>query len=334
MVCGTLSAIGFSGMRARVSIFSLMVGVCFLYVGIFFFVVLEGWGNRGNGRLEVRYQDQKTSLLAEDETMESSRDERFLESPFTSIESYDEAFRNAEKNAIPLHGRPIVGITSHHFLARDLIAGTFLSGESSGVTYVIIVGPDHFEAEYSEGTLAFTSKLPWRTPFGEMLVDPLFSSAAFPTVAESDTLFFREHSIYTLVPFAKHFFPRAFIVPLVLKNTRNTPKKFEELGRKIAEHFEDEKIFVMISSDFSHDVSAREARSLDKKSIASLRTLPMGDFSSATNDCRSCLAFLDGYLKGKLTSFSLIENKTSADFGGGADSVTSYVSGVFVEQGN
>lgn len=333
MVGGAFLAVDFSDMRARFPILFPAIGVPVLCVGIFFLVfLLEKKEDAENDQQKNRFQ--KVEFQTENEELEIARKDRFLESPFISVKLYEEAFRNAKRNVTHLSGRPIAGITSHHFLARDLIAGTVLFGSSPNVTRVIIVGPDHFEVEYPEGVIAFTSRLPWRTPFGEMLADPLFSSAPFSTVAQNDAVFFREHSIYTLVPFVKYFFPHASIAPIILKNTRNIPEKFEELGREIAENSGDEKTFVLVSSDFSHDVSVREARVLDKKSIAFLETFPVGGLSSVTNDCRSCLAFLMGYLEGKSVSFSLIENKTSADFGGDEKSVTSYVSGIFVEQGN
>jgi poly-gamma-glutamate synthesis protein (capsule biosynthesis protein) len=143
----------------------------------------------------------------------------------------------------------------------------------------------------------------------------------------SDINSFRgEHGIYVLVPFIKKFFPNAKIIPLVL-NMGIKADDFVALGKKL----QNKNSILIVSSDFSHEASAQTASIQDKKSVEIFKNLSQKNFDGLNNDCKQCIAVLQGFLGDKNYAFNLIDNKNSSDFGpstgSGQAAVTSYVSG-------
>ncbi|RLC33250.1 hypothetical protein DRH14_05210, partial [Candidatus Shapirobacteria bacterium] len=65
----------------------------------------------------------------------------FLTSFYNRKNDYEqsfEPFNNIAKKKV------VAGITSHHFLAKDLIANFFSGIDQKGTKTIYIVGPDHF----------------------------------------------------------------------------------------------------------------------------------------------------------------------------------------------
>lgn len=244
---------------------------------------------------------------------------------------YQTVFENAAKEIEPKDNVAAL-ITSHHFLASPLIARTYRAGESDSIRRVILLSPDHFQNIFSSGTLAFSTQRTWDALFGTIQPDAAFIQRLLvgaKTVA-NDNPFLTEHGIYTEIPFIQHAFPRATIVPLIVKNT-STYEEFKGFGKELAKMSEDEKTILVVSSDFSHHATVQSAKKDDAQMVIALQNLSGADLSTFQNDCRACLAILDGYLSEIPTrpTFHLIENKNSTDFGGKDEDVTSYVSAYY-----
>lgn len=252
----------------------------------------------------------------------------FLESYFSNKDEYEESFSKF-KDMPKKH--VLAATTSHHFLARDLIAQTFSGIDPTGIKTVIVVSPDHFKQITQPNTFAQTSDTVWDTPFGKMNTDENVIGKILQEngILSDINLFRSEHGIYTLIPFAKKELPEANIVPLVLRQSTDY-QYFYNLGVKVSKIVNLNETVLVISSDFTHYTSTQKAKLNDQKSISLLPSKKLEDVELITNDCKQCTAFLFGYLKGTDTDFKLVFNKNSFDISGqDPESVTSYVGAYF-----
>ena len=256
----------------------------------------------------------------------------FLASPFNNKEEYEDIFAKLQKPAENPEAK--AGIISHQFLARQLIADFYNKIESDKVSTIFLISPDHYGIFFPKETIAYTSYATWQTPFGDLPanrknIDLLQANG---NIKNDDSLLGLEHGIYVEMPFIKNFFPNANIVPLLL-NMSAGDDNFIKLGEQL-KNMAGESSILIVSSDFSHDMSVQEADINDKNSIEVLRNLKADKLNGVTNDCRQCLAVLSGFLPNdKNYSFNLMDNKNSFDFSGeDRNSVTSYVSGFYAEK--
>jgi poly-gamma-glutamate synthesis protein (capsule biosynthesis protein) len=252
----------------------------------------------------------------------------FLNSFFENKDDYEIAYSKLSDK----ENKSIVnvGVVSHHFLARDLIANFFNKIDSENVRNVIIIGPDHYNFLDSKTGLARTSELQWQTPYGKVeankkLINDLVGGSEIDI---NNTVFRTEHSIYTLIPFVKKSLDGAIITPLILSDN-GTNKEFFYLGQKLSQALSYDETLIIISSDFVHKKSYSESRIIDKKNIEILNDLSFGKIDGLENDCKNCFYFLLGYLGSNDRRFELLENKTSKDYGSEKQEVTSYISGYY-----
>ncbi len=272
---------------------------------------------------------EKNSQFLKPPLTETPVMQTFLQSAFNNKKIYDDIFSDLPK----LDSSPEIkaGIVAHHFLARELIAQFYNQIANQNTTTIFLVSPDHFNNFFKSGVVAYSSLQPWQTPFGNIESDKNYIDALIKdgSVQIGDSIIGLEHGIYVEVPFIKKFFPQARLVPLVIKNVFGY-NEFLVLGKKI-KGISNDRAIMIVSSDFSHDVSGEQAVQQDKKSIEILKDLEISNLDGVNNDCRACLALLDGFLGHQNYFFSLIDNKNSFDFSGeDSYNVTSYVSGYYV----
>lgn len=144
---------------------------------------------------------------------------------------YDAAYTKA-------NGAPVDGVASavvaHHLLVADAIAEVFEDIGRDDVQTVVLVSPNHFTrgvavAQVSTGT--------WSTPYGDVAADVDAITAllaANTTLHHEETAFLDEHGIYGLTPFVARSFPRAKIVPIIVREDLSAAAAWS-LGTAIAE---------------------------------------------------------------------------------------------------
>jgi AmmeMemoRadiSam system protein B len=180
------------------------------------------------------------------------------------------------------------GVVTHHLLARDLTAAYFLRLSALvRPRTIVLFGPNHF----SRGrTPVAVSLLPWQTPFGVIQPDLDLAGAMMREglVEENEDAFYNEHSIGAVVPFVKHAFPDARIVPIVVRADADISAA-RKLARFVAEHASDEVVF-LASLDFSHDQSSDVAMAQDSLTYSVLRRFDVSGYRTAFVDSR--LVFL------------------------------------------
>jgi poly-gamma-glutamate synthesis protein (capsule biosynthesis protein) len=257
------------------------------------------------------------------------KQDTFLASLYNNKDFYESVFSKLSKTE---KTETQAGIVSHHLLASDLIAEFYNKISSDKDLTIFLISPDHYNHFFLPETLAYTSDATWNTPYREILAEKnTINSLTKKGIAVLDnSTVGLEHGIYIQIPFIKNFFPNAKIVPLVLNNNANL-SDFEEFGKKL--NSLNKNSILIVSSDFSHNLSYQEAQVADKKSVEALKNLNLENIKNITNDCKQCMAVLSGFLGEDKNNykFSLQDNKNSFDISGeDKNSVTSYVSGIFI----
>ncbi len=156
-------------------------------------------------------------------------------------------------------------------------AGYVYSGAVAGAAYatlpadfdgtLVVVGPSH------GGYPTCTSSIPWETPLGIVDVDAAFVTALGIPTNESSMR--DEHALEVQMPFIKYRCPRAQVAPVMmgLQDLGSAEALGERIGRAIDETGRDVRLIA--SSDFSHYVPDRLARSQDLYAIEALTDLDL-----------------------------------------------------------
>ncbi|WP_442580038.1 AmmeMemoRadiSam system protein B [Mesorhizobium sp. ASY16-5R] len=154
-------------------------------------------------------------------------------------------------------------VVPHHLLADELVALGFKA--ASGVRYkrIVILSPDHFRA--SEKPFA-TATRGFETVFGPVSVD---DAAARTLLRQADVedscLFGDEHGVQAMLPFIRHYFPEAAIVPVAI-SIRSNRSDWDLLADAL-EKIVDADTLVVESTDFSHYLPQHEARKFDQQTL-------------------------------------------------------------------
>ncbi|HXV26996.1 MAG TPA: AmmeMemoRadiSam system protein B [Candidatus Paceibacterota bacterium] len=160
------------------------------------------------------------------------------------------------------------GVVTHHIPNGAPLIAEFYArlATSQNVTTFVILAPDHFE----RGRAAVTvSRSAFATPFATLQPDAEFiaglEASGLVTYDEGP---FDDHSIHSQVLGIARYFPKAEIVPVLIRSkTRNDDAV--ALGRLIAS-LSGPGTFVVGSVDFSHYLGAERAFPLDEHSARTL----------------------------------------------------------------
>lgn len=249
---------------------------------------------------------------------------------------YEESLR--EGQAFPSAMTDIhAGIVSHHLFAAKYISAFFATirkapGGETPRTFIIL-GPDH--RRQCTAMTAATGR-PWKTPFGTCRTDRALAGrlCAMGAAAIDEDAFIGEHSIGAVIPFIVRHFPRSTAAPFLL-NYRMSWEEARRLGAALAAEANQGAILIL-SSDFVHDRTGIEARSLDRRTGEILGKF-RGDVSvdmitRAEMDCRKGLLALMAYVKARRSgAMEILHNTDSARMAGRNVPTTSYF---FVLYGN
>lgn len=254
-----------------------------------------------------------------------------LRSFFANRAEYATAF--APFSELPRQSTQAI-VTSHHYLARQVIAETVAGVDPTGIKTVLLLSPDHFQAVTDPQLLAVTTTARWQSPWGVVPQDfaQLEALTTLDRVMVAPGPFLTEHGVYTLMPFLHFQLPNAHFVPLILRQHADLPAAVK-LGRELRQQFDPATTVVVVSSDFSHQLTATAAAAADAQSLTVLQNQQPDQVTKVTSDCRICLAVLFGYLEGIFTQFELVRQTDSWQLSSQSpDSVTSYLSGRYLRR--
>lgn len=187
--------------------------------------------------------------------------------PFAAM--YDDAalFQQAVDSvaAVEPSNRRLNGITvPHHLLVPDLVALGFRAASGFRYKRVVILAPDHFhkaERPYATATRGF------ETPFGPVSPDDdaIASLQRNAALFEDSCLFAKEHGVQAMLPFIRHYFPEARIVPIAMsiKTKRADWDRLAEALKPVV----DADTLVVESTDFSHYLPQHDARRFDQQTL-------------------------------------------------------------------
>jgi AmmeMemoRadiSam system protein B len=176
------------------------------------------------------------------------------------------------------------GVTPHHLLAANMIAGFFRKLSDDTPKTIVVIGPNHKRIGF--GGLQ-TSSSDWATPFGrldadgeivKMLVDKLNAS-------ENDSVMQEDHAVSALVPYIRYYLPDVRIVPILLHgnySTADSIKLGKLLGKISAEA--PGSIDIIASVDFSHYLDAGTAYKMDDITLKAIRNNDIPAISRMSND--------------------------------------------------
>lgn len=152
-------------------------------------------------------------------------------------------------------------IVPHHDLASRLTAAAMAKIASDKIKTIYIVGPNH---ENKGNGQVITGLVKWQTELGEVkaeqaIVNKLLAQGL--AAADPDRLA-TEHTINTLIPFIKTYFPKAKVAPIILYHDSD-----KELAGKLAKFLADnagDDSLIIGSIDFSHYLPTFKAKENDK----------------------------------------------------------------------
>ena len=183
--------------------------------------------------------NKSTSLIQEkiylDSGFYNSKDliqEAIIAEDFVS--GYKNNFLNVQGGILP-HDLP--------YSVRQI--SEFFNHLSNNYNVIIIIGPDH---NYLSRDFVVTSTKSWLTQFG--IIEANLELINKLGIKEDDFAMLSEHSIRVLLPFIKHKYPNAKIIPLILREDINK-EKYIGLGERIAE-ITNSNTLILLSLDFAH----------------------------------------------------------------------------------
>ncbi|MCX5512999.1 AmmeMemoRadiSam system protein B [Kaistia algarum] len=255
-------------------------------------------------------------------------------SAFTK-DAYDKALiEGAIARERPAFMQP-VGITGislpHHLLAADLMARGFWAASAGTYRRIIVISPDHFRAvkgKYAVGVDNID------TIFGRIAID----RKAVDTLLANRALFEpfdqveREHGLYALMPFIKHFFPDAEIVPIAASIF--TSQADWEAAVAAIRPLVDAETLVVQSTDYSHYLPVGEAVLRDQETLTTIATETEDEVSKLVPvkhlDSKAA-QFIQSALQYRTIGASsvVIANRNSAEYGAVPTSTTSYIVTVY-----
>lgn len=225
----------------------------------------------------------------------------------------------------------VAGIIPHHLLAGDLIANFFANLEGKDYDLVALIGPNHFG---SGQALAISSNYVWKTPYGELEAD----IDAIELMTQSGLLeldneaLVGEHSIASAASYIKKTFPRAKLLPIILRDSYSE-QEANDLANYLNKFNKRRNILVLASADFSHYKTSQEAQLDDAYSLEVLRNMDLAYVYNMAVDSPAAIYTVLLYSQLNDAQFKLQKNTNSALLVNreDIDSTTSYVTGYFIE---
>ncbi|MDO8490346.1 MAG: AmmeMemoRadiSam system protein B [bacterium] len=255
----------------------------------------------------------------------SHRSRFFMYADYISRVEYDKVPQ--EKAALATD--PLAGVIPHHAPTTFPLMAEFYARlkATKKIDTFVVVGPDHFNT--GKG-MAMVSRMPFDVPEGRVEQDLVLvkqlTDKGLAVVDEA--VYEREHSMDTQLVFIKHYFPHAKVVQLVY-NARITEGRARDIGKALAQ-MNSRRIFFVASVDFSHYLTAAQARPIDVNSQRLLEGADPVVVSRVVADSPGSLTTLLTYVKEKgATALRPFRVYNTADFTNNKSNTTGYVTGYF-----
>jgi MEMO1 family protein len=174
----------------------------------------------------------------------------------------------------PKPGRPIAIVVPHagYIYSAQIAADAWRQAGAYRYDVVVLLGTNHTGA--ATGRVSVYSGSGFRTPLGTVQVDKTVVDALLkedPGSVLDQAAHAGEHSIEVHVPFVQHLFPGAKIVAAVVGT--QDPASCTRFGRALGRVLKERQALIVASSDLSHYPSARDAVSVDRRTLEAIASL-------------------------------------------------------------
>lgn len=207
-------------------------------------------------------------------------------SPMHPIKFYDEkSFKEGIEKAKKLKKASNYKITGG-IIPHDLDVGFIFSDFYWRLSWqnpstIILIGPNHYEKGNFK---ALSSLYSWDTPFG--VIEPnreIINALVNRNVIKIDEQVLpNDHAVAGSLPYIKYYMPNVKVVPILLSGTM-TKDESETLANNIEEFIKDGAILVA-PVDFSHYLSAEQAKEKDELTFQVLKNFDYRQLFSLNND--------------------------------------------------
>jgi AmmeMemoRadiSam system protein B/AmmeMemoRadiSam system protein A len=187
------------------------------------------------------------------------------------------------QDAVPVKTKnPTAIIVPHagYIFSGQICADGFKQVSEQQYDVVVILGTNHTNPDFRKISVYPGSG--FSTPLGIAMIDRNMASAlteANPDCIPDKSLHEQEHSIEVIVPFVQVLFPKAKIVPVIVGAA--DIDMCTRFGRTLASVVKDRRALIVASSDLSHYPSAKDAASVDGKTLEAMTALDPEAFGSA-----------------------------------------------------
>ncbi len=184
------------------------------------------------------------------------------------VEMWDHIFK--VKDPYKFESVPLGVILPHHLIVAEELT-EFYSGLSvvTKPKLVVVISPNHYQDGAAD--IQTCRNCEFQTTNGSVeLEDGFGRSLVDAGIADfEDETFIKEHGVYNHAPYIKKFFPKAEIVPIVLK-WKMPKEKVESLAEWLNENLPVDSL-VVASVDFSHYIPVEAADFHDHSSYATIK---------------------------------------------------------------
>ena len=221
------------------------------------------------------------------------------------------------------------GVLPHHIPTTIPILVKFYErlAKTQKVKRFIVIGPDHISGGRYPISLSAQA---FFTPFGqtEPSVQIIEELERRKLAFSDEDVFDPEHSVGSQVLLISKFFPDAEVVPIILRSDVKYQNALA-LGKVLATFLDDETV-IIASVDFSHYLTADQARPIDTLSGEVLKNL---DIEAAhlvkADSSQSMAAFMKAMEERGATKVSDMFVLNTNDLTQNSDYTTGYVTGYF-----
>jgi len=175
-------------------------------------------------------------------------------------------------------------ILPHHLLVGPLIE-EFYRQLSANNDYgrIFLISPNHFDYGFH---YVQTTDTPDPTKIiGDLDLESIKDLAASRSLSIEPEFYPREHGITVHLPFIRKFFPKAKVIPIIIKRT--TPEKILNALADELLKISDEKTLIIASIDFSHYEEEKYALKNDRHTINWLENLENNPPEHLLNDLKA-----------------------------------------------
>ncbi len=224
----------------------------------------------------------------------------------------------------------VAAVVPHHMIAESVIEDTLarVATQKKNIKRVILVAPNHNDI----GPTSITSDGDWDTYDGVVKADSIVTNVLVKNnLATVDrAIMEHEHGIFTLVPFVAAYFPKASIVPVIVRESID-PGQLDALAQTLASS-SDEKTLFILSADFSHYLPHELTAFHDHAALTALYNSDTSFVPRMEVDTWPGVSILLTYVQARQAErFSLVKQSNSWLETGVEDAsgTTGYISGYF-----